>query len=177
MPAGLLMEPKFQDHAMMSPRVCRRHLLVAAAAAALIAGWPGMAGARADGDRDYVGSAACQSCHEREYRAFGKYAKKNSSFQSIVRLRKELTEEEVRECYFCHTTGYGKPGGFISEESTPELKNAGCEVCHGPGGLHVKTQAREHIKGHLTEQDCEVCHTSERVKAFRYKPLIRGGAH
>lgn len=171
------MEPKFQDHAMMLPRVCRTHLLVAAAVVALIAGWLGMAGAQSEDAPIYVGSAACRSCHEREYQAFSNYAKKNSSFQSIVRLRKELTEEEVRECYFCHTTGYGKAGGFISEESTPQLKNAGCEVCHGPGGLHVKTQAREHIKGRLTERDCEVCHTSERVKAFRYKPLIRGGAH
>lgn len=162
---------------MMLPRDCGTHLLVAVAAAALITGWLRMAGAQSEDTPVYVGSAACSSCHEREYQAFSSYAKKNFSFQSIVRLRKELTEEEIRECYFCHTTGYGKPGGFISEESTPQLKNAGCEVCHGPGSLHAKTQAREHIKGRLTERDCEVCHTSERVKAFRYKPLIRGGAH
>ena len=94
---------------MMLPRVCRRHLLVAAAVAAVIAGLLGMAGAQADSDRDYVGSAACQSCHEREYRAFSNYAKKNSSFQSIVRLRKELTEEEVRDAIsgnLCRCTGY-----------------------------------------------------------------------
>jgi hypothetical protein len=125
----------------------------------------------------YVGASACKSCHEREFKAFNTFAKKSSSFQSINRLRKELTEEEVNGCYVCHATGYGKPGGFINEESTPDLKNAGCEVCHGPGEFHVRTQAPEDIKGALTEQDCEVCHTSERVRAFRYKPLIRGGAH
>lgn len=125
----------------------------------------------------YVGSSACMACHEKEYKAFTAYAKKSSSFQSIERLRKELAEEEIRGCYSCHTTGFGKPGGFVSEEETPDLKNAGCEVCHGPGEFHVRTQSLSDIKGHLTEQDCEVCHTSERVKAFRYKPLIRGGAH
>jgi hypothetical protein len=125
----------------------------------------------------YVGSAACKPCHEKEYKAFTTYAKKSSSFQSILRLRKELTKEEIQGCYACHTTGYGKPDGFVSEEATPGLKNAGCEVCHGPGGLHSTTQDPGDIKGHLTERDCEVCHTSERVKAFRYKPLIRGGAH
>jgi hypothetical protein len=26
-------------------------------------------------------------------------------------------------------------------------------------------------------KDCESCHISERVNAFRYKPLIHGGAH
>jgi len=125
----------------------------------------------------YVGSQACQPCHEREYRAFTTYAKKSSSYQSIVRLKKELTDDEIRGCYVCHTTGYGKPGGFVSEASTPHLKNAGCEVCHGPGEVHVKTQAPADIKGHPTEHDCETCHISERVRAFRYKPLIRGGAH
>jgi hypothetical protein len=29
----------------------------------------------------------------------------------------------------------------------------------------------------LSKKDCEACHISERVKAFRYKPLIHGGAH
>ena len=126
---------------------------------------------------EYVGSEQCRSCHEKEYRAFSTYAKKSRSFESINRLRKELTEEEITGCYQCHTTGYGKPGGFINEERTPHLKNAGCEVCHGPGQIHVETQDPAAIKGHLTEEDCEICHTSERVRAFRYKPLIRGGAH
>jgi hypothetical protein len=125
----------------------------------------------------YVGMSACKPCHEKEFKAFTGFAKKSSSFQSINRLRKELTAEEIKACYLCHTTGYGKPGGFVNEQLTPDLKNAGCEVCHGPGEFHVKTQDPKDIKGDLTEQDCEVCHTSERVKAFRYKPLIRGGAH
>lgn len=125
----------------------------------------------------YVGMSSCKPCHSMQYQSFSSHAKKSSSFQSINRLRKELTPEEIRGCYACHTTGYGKPGGFVSEEATPDLKNAGCEVCHGPGELHVRTQDPRDIKGHLNEQDCEVCHISDRVKAFRYKPLIRGGAH
>ncbi len=125
----------------------------------------------------YVGSEACKKCHEGEYKSFITYAKKATSYNSIERIKDRLTEEEVRGCYFCHTTGYGKPGGFISVEKTPHLKNAGCEVCHGPGELHVKTQSKNYIKNQLTIKDCEVCHTEERVKAFRYKPLIHGGAH
>jgi hypothetical protein len=125
----------------------------------------------------YVGSDVCKGCHEKEYVSFMKYAKKSKSYESIERVKKGLTEEEVKGCYFCHTTGYGKPGGFISIERTPYLKNAGCEVCHGPGEYHVKTKSPDEIKRHLTMKDCEVCHTSERVKAFRYKPLIHGGAH
>ena len=125
----------------------------------------------------YVGSEACKPCHQKEYRSFTKYAKKSSSFESIQRVKKGLTKEEIKKCYFCHTTGYGKPGGFVSIEKTPHLKNAGCEVCHGPGEIHVRTQRVQDIKMNLTMKDCEECHISERVKAFRYKPLIHGGAH
>ncbi|OGW40341.1 MAG: cytochrome C [Nitrospirae bacterium RBG_13_39_12] len=125
----------------------------------------------------YVGSEACKNCHYKEYNSFMKYAKKSKSYDSIERVNKGLTEDEVKGCYYCHTTGYGKPGGFTSIEKTPYLKNAGCEVCHGPGEYHMKTKGLADIKRHLTMKDCEGCHTSERVKAFRYKPLIHGGAH
>jgi len=125
----------------------------------------------------YVGSDFCKECHEKEYLSFTTYAKKSNSFYSIERVRKGLTEEELNRCYFCHTTGYGKPGGFVSPEETPHLKNAGCEVCHGPGEDHVATRDPQDIKRHLTMKDCEGCHISERVRAFRYKPLIHGGAH
>src|SRR4030042_5696348 len=70
----------------------------------------------------YVGSDACKDCHEKEYNSFMTYAKKSKSFESIERVRKGLTEEEIKGCYFCHTTGYGKPGGFVSPEKTPHLK-------------------------------------------------------
>ncbi len=125
----------------------------------------------------YVGSDTCKRCHEKEYESFTKYAKKSRSFESIERLRKGLTEEEIKGCYACHTTGHGKPGGFVSVEKTPHLKNAGCEVCHGPGSVHVRTMNPKYIKRKMTMKDCEECHISERVRAFRYKPLIHGGAH
>ena len=125
----------------------------------------------------YVGSKACEPCHQEEYASFIQYAKKSKSFQSIERLKQGLSQEDLKKCYSCHTTGYGKPGGFTSIEETPELKNAGCEVCHGPGELHVKKEDTSSIKRQVTREDCEACHISERVRAFRYRPLIHGGGH
>jgi hypothetical protein len=125
----------------------------------------------------YVGAEACRECHPVEYESFITYAKKSKSFESIEKLRKGLTAEELERCYSCHTTGYGKPGGFISADATPWLKNAGCEVCHGPGSNHVISRSSADIKSVMTTEDCEGCHISERVKAFRYKPMIHGGAH
>jgi len=134
------------------------------------------AGAAKEASR-YVGSVACRECHPEEYDNFMTYAKKSTSFRSIERQMKHLTPDEIKQCYPCHTTGYGKPGGFVSPEETPDLKNAGCEVCHGPGAEHVRTGDPATIIGKMSKKDCEVCHISERVKAFKYKPLIHGGAH
>ena len=128
-------------------------------------------------DKTYVGSDACMECHETEYKSFKTFSHKRNSFKSIKTMKKRLTDEEFRGCFKCHTTGYGEPGGFKSEAETPHLKDAGCEVCHGPGGIHIETGDPEDITGQLTVKACETCHCSERVGAFHYKPLIYGGAH
>lgn len=130
-----------------------------------------------ESEKSYVGSDACIDCHKEEYKSFKAYAKKSHSFKSLQKMKKGLTKKEMESCFKCHTTGYGEPGGFKSEEETPHLKNAGCEVCHGRGSLRMDTEDAEDIKGRLTQKDCEKCHNSERVESFQYKPLVYGGAH
>ena len=125
----------------------------------------------------YVGSDACKGCHELEFKNFISYAKKAHSYKDVKILSKKLTSSELVECFECHTTGYGKPGGFRSEQETPHLKDAGCEACHGPGSTHCETGDPKDIKGKLVAKDCETCHNPERVKAFNYRPLVYGGAH
>ncbi len=127
--------------------------------------------------RRYVGSSACKECHPMEYGNFIKYARKSHSFRSVQRMQKGLSTQELQECYGCHTTGYGKPGGFTSVEQSPDLKDAGCEVCHGPGKNHVETQDPAMIDRKVTVEVCERCHTQERIRTFRYRPLLHGGAH
>jgi hypothetical protein len=126
----------------------------------------------------YVGSKVCRDCHEQEYINFSKYAKKAHSERSVKIMSHKLTKEELETCFSCHTTGFGKPGGFKSYTQTPDLAHAGCEVCHGPGSLHVDSGGDPSlIKGSLSLQDCETCHSQERIKSFNFKPLLYGGAH
>ncbi|MBW1741843.1 MAG: cytochrome C [Deltaproteobacteria bacterium] len=127
--------------------------------------------------QSYVGSDSCMPCHEEEYENFTKYARKSHSFQSVLKMKKGLTSDEFKGCFVCHTTGYGQPGGFVSLEQTPELKDAGCEVCHGPGGQHIESEDPDDLLGKVTIDICQKCHTQERVSAFRYKPMVHGGAH
>jgi hypothetical protein len=125
----------------------------------------------------YVGSAACGECHGDQYDTFMEHSKKARSYTSIERMAGRLTGSELKECYACHTTGYGKPGGFRSMEETPHLKDASCEVCHGPGSLHVESQDPADLIETIRIEDCKVCHNPERVAAFNFEPLLHGGAH
>jgi hypothetical protein len=129
-------------------------------------------------DASYVGSAACKDCHAKEYASYSKYSKKAHSSESVKIMAKKLTAEELAGCFACHTTGYGKPGGFVSFEQTPALANAGCEVCHGPGSAHVDAGGDPAlIKNKLAMADCEGCHNAERVRNFNFKPMLFAGAH
>ncbi len=131
----------------------------------------------AEGEARYVGSQACKECHEEQYASYLKNAKKAHSWKSVAVMAPKLTSEELKSCYRCHTTGYGKPGGFVSPQQTPQQKNVGCEACHGPGSKHLESQDPEDIKAKLEIADCMGCHNQERVGAFRFRPLIYGGGH
>jgi hypothetical protein len=125
----------------------------------------------------YVGSEVCKECHEAEYNNYSKYAKKAKSYESIQVMRKGLTEAEIKSCYQCHTTGYGQSGGFKSESETPHLKNAGCEVCHGPGSIHIESEDPDDLGGDVSLDGCKTCHNPDRVASFNFKPMLHGGAH
>ena len=125
----------------------------------------------------YVGSEACKECHKRQYEAYTRNSRKSSAFAAVERMKKDLSEAELQGCYKCHTTGYGRPTGFETPEKTPQLKNVGCEACHGPGRLHTQSMEMAHIVKTVTIDVCEKCHKNELVKSFRYKSVIYAGAH
>ena len=151
--------------------------LVGLVAVAITTLCPGVSGGEPAPSVRYVGSKACAGCHDKQYETFQKYSKKAHSSKSLRLMAPKLTPEELTGCYACHTTGYGRPGGFTSFADTPGLAEAGCEVCHGPGSIHAASGDPADIKGKPTVADCQGCHNETRVRAFGYKPLLRAGAH
>lgn len=139
--------------------------------------FPLHSGVRAQEVASYVGSKGCVDCHAEEYDRFMMHSNKAKSDKSVRLMAPKLTQEELRQCYGCHTTGYGRPGGFRSFEETPELGHAGCETCHGPGSFHVMTGDPADIIGKMTLESCQFCHEDERVRKINYKPLLYAGAH
>jgi hypothetical protein len=87
----------------------------------------------------HVGSESCRDCHESEYKtwAAGPHA-------AAVATLSKAGKSSNADCLACHTTGFGRPGGFPKDggvESHTDLARVGCESCHGPGGEHVKEDA------------------------------------
>lgn len=133
--------------------------------------------AKGSEQRSYVGAEACKDCHEDQYESYMKNSRKAHSWRSITKMQSKLSEAERRECFVCHTTGYGKPGGFVSFESTPGLANVGCESCHGPGSLHAESGDTDEIRRTPLIEECVVCHNGDRIKNFNFKPMLYHGGH
>lgn len=114
------------------------------------------------GAASYVGVAACAECHTEE--------KKVWDASPHARAYETLQAKHVEfnlECVGCHVTGYGKPGGSTVTH-VQKLEDVGCEVCHGPGSLHV---AKPEAKGLVTlrpePRGCvSECHHPPHVEGF-----------
>ena len=125
----------------------------------------------------YVGAKACESCHEDQYASFMANSNKARSWKSLEKMMPKLTPAEQQECFACHTTGHGKPGGFVSLEKTPDMANLSCESCHGPGSLHAETGDTSEIRRKPDVKACVTCHNAERVRNFKFKPMLYHGGH
>jgi hypothetical protein len=117
----------------------------------------------------FVGSNACNECHPAAFTIHantdhGKKATKTLEVEKFPSLR-----NHDPECMKCHVTGLKHPGGFgdpIPFENlakwTPqfkadpkavnfakhnkEMRNVGCESCHGPGSEHVAKPGNKELR-------------------------------
>ncbi len=110
-------------------------------------------------DAKFVGTKVCRKCHTKEHKVWAK-TKHGTNFETL-----KGDERKDPKCVKCHTTGYGKPGGFTSEADTPELKSTGCEACHGPGSAHAAAAKDAPDEGKwdkfmnkIPQNTCIACH-------------------
>lgn len=126
-------------------------------AAALTTGRPRPVSAAPPKDATYIGVKKCKTCHFKDYRRWKKM--KHAGSWKVM----EEKDRTRPKCYRCHVTGYGKPGGYVSEEKTPHLTGVQCESCHGPGSAHVEAakeaESKEESKDKLDEETKKRIHS------------------
>ena len=84
----------------------------------------------------YAGSESCQTCHPNEYAIWFK-SKHGHAYQALSKLAERPSNRQYDpECIVCHTVGFEFETGYRNAVETPQLKNVGCENCHGPGSGH-----------------------------------------
>lgn len=116
----------------------------------------------------YVGTESCKECHEEAY-AFWKKTKHASAWATLEDQGKhfDLT------CIGCHTVGYQQPGGFCRLKDVGVLKDVGCEMCHGPGSVHVDDSDPTSIVLEAPPATCtKYCHVPEHSDAFVYEAYL-----
>ncbi len=119
------------------------------------------------GDVAFTGNKDCKRCHSLSSFRF-RNSKHAHAFEPIVEKRHEYDPECVR----CHTVGFGYTSGFISPDTTPALKNVGCEDCHGPGSKHIE-EPLEGEYGEVKKETCEECHNPSNSPKFVYDEYVK----
>jgi hypothetical protein len=113
-------------------------------------------------EAEYVGADSCKKCHFKEHR----YWKKTGKYDAVASLKATAEADDAelfarkkaagldpakdystdKTCLPCHTTGYGKKGGYPESgegDAAEAMARVGCESCHGPGSLYVEHKTKE----------------------------------
>ena len=131
----------------------------------------------------YIGVKNCKACHFKEFKSWEQTpmaksfedlkagAKAEEKKKAGIDPNKDYTAD--KNCLKCHTTGYGKPGGFKTIADTPDLAGAQCESCHGPGSEYRKVMMKnpkyklDEVKAaglvipSENEKNCTECHGAD----------------
>jgi hypothetical protein len=136
-------------------------------------------------DPAYVGTKNCKKCHIKQYRSWVQTRMSqafdilkpgnNVETKTAAGLDPEKDYTGDAECLVCHTTGYGKEGGFVDEASSADRLGVGCEMCHGAGGEYtapdlMSLKNREYQRADVIaagmvhpvdEARCRTCHNED----------------
>jgi len=119
---------------------------------------------------EYVGSKYCKLCHDYEYDKWttskqvfipglDKQASPDSRHAGAFATLEKVGSEYDPECIICHVVGMQYQTGYVSPAKTPEMKDVGCENCHGPGSEHMRSLGAIETAGPIST--CSDCHTAE----------------
>ena len=125
----------------------------------------------------YIGNKGCKMCHQgaKNGEIYEKWATTGHA-KAFANLPAEAKTN--KECFACHTTGYGKAGGYAPDaKNAAELEGVGCEACHGPGSDYkalsvMKDPAKAKAAGLIApdEKVCVACHVGKVPEGHKALP-------
>jgi len=137
-----------------------------------------------EGEATYVGTNQCTGCHT-EAHEFWKGTSHAGAMETLEQRDKAWDER----CVKCHVVGYGEPGGSLvgkleysaevdGREIRKNLRDVGCESCHGPGSKHRAKPVGaggepQNIESGAEPAVCGDCHVPEHSPDFEYGSYVR----
>ncbi|MBA2663636.1 MAG: hypothetical protein H0U74_15205 [Bradymonadaceae bacterium] len=137
-----------------------------------------------EGQPFFVGTQQCQMCHSAAH-----------DFWQTTHHSKAVATLEARDkafdqnCIGCHVVGWEQPGGSVLNKLeynfeingttvVKDLKNVGCESCHGPGSEHrmapINAQGTpQHIVRKPGVEQCTSCHVPEHSPTFDFDSYVK----
>jgi len=123
------------------------------------------AGARQFGD--FVGAAACKGCHEAQHKDW-ETSRHAHAYRTLVKDRRHFD----LDCWSCHVTGAGQPGGPSGPYDVGPMRNVQCEACHGTGRKHAANPKIDMVRS-PGEKHCKTCHSDEQTEGrFEYEAYL-----
>jgi hypothetical protein len=130
----------------------------------------------ATGRASFAGDEECGYCHK-EAVAFWASTKHARAWHTLVEGGKQLD----LDCVYCHATGFGAPGGstlatLAADDPEVDLRDVRCEVCHGPGSLHIDADGKDAPSTLIAtppESRCVSCHNEQHSDTFDYTAYLR----
>jgi len=121
------------------------------------------------GTARYLGTEACEDCHPDQV-AFWAKTRHAQAFETLAERGKQFD----LDCIGCHVTGWERPSG-ATLAANESLRAVQCEVCHGPGSIHVdKDGAKGTIAAAPAPELCATqCHTKEHSDTFQLEAYLR----
>jgi len=115
------------------------------------------------GGATFATASECKTCHEATYVGW------NATGHAEAWIDLQASGQAEPRCEQCHVTGWGQPGGFVNNTTTPQLVDVQCEECHGPGSDHISAlpqNKRSTIVVNYSADLCGSCHQTEHYPFF-----------
>jgi hypothetical protein len=136
-----------------------------------------------DGEATFVGTNQCADCHQAAHDFW-----KDTRHAHAIETLQERDKAFDQDCVGCHVVGYGEPGGSVlgkleyeekigGETLTKDLRDVGCETCHGPGSKHraqpVGSDGEpQYIESGSGKSVCADCHVKGHSPGFNYETYV-----
>ena len=115
---------------------------------------------------NYAGSTACISCHAPQF-AKWRITQHATAYDTL----EEKGQQFNVQCLPCHITGPAAQTGEEMLALAHDLRQVGCESCHGPARAHTLQPAIAKA-GQPTMATCMRCHTGERDDRFNFAEAL-----